>query len=238
MFGSEKSRAGGANAIARLARPEKLRSSLTLAIIFGAGMVSSLALASIAAPGPGIKVDWDAVAAVATALAVVAAVTMWNTDAAERRARSDAAAKVTTLLLLPELSAARSAVESVLPGIDAPDDLSRGILDIMIGDDANQRAQIAVRAEEVLASALAGLEPRLDLLPSSLAGPLAHALVGLKGLKHAANHLQSLDAHAPEAAETGMDGLRRAYQGARSALEEAHAACEAFVIEELEDHCR
>lgn len=222
---------------ARLTEPENRKQVLILAVTFGAGMMFSLALASLARPGPGVAIDWDAVAAVATALAIVAAVVMWSTDASERAARADAAAKVTTLLLLPELSAARQALDEVLSGIDEPDELNRSILDILVGSDASLRGQILDRAQKLVTAALEGIELRLASLPVSLTNPLAHALAALKGLKNAASYLQKRDAHSEEQVDTLMEGLRRAHRGAQSALAEAHAACESFVISELEDHC-
>lgn len=222
---------------AHLTEPENRKQGLILAVTFGMGMVIALALASLARPGPGVAIDWDAVAAVATALAVVAAVVMWSTDASERAARADAAAKVTTLLLLPELSAARHALDEVLPGIDEPDELNRGILDFLVDSDASLRREMLDRAQKLVTAALEGIEPRLASLPVSLTNPLAHALVALKGLKNAASYLQQHDSHSEEQVDTLMEGLRRAHRGAQSALSEAHAACESFVISELEDHC-
>lgn len=222
---------------ALVAEPENRRKALILAATFGAGAVIALALASLARPGPGVAIDWNAVAAVATVSAVVAAVAMWRTDASERVARADAAAKVMTLLLLPELSAARRALDEVLPGIDEPDEINRGILDYLIGSDASLREQILDRAQQLVTAALGGIEPRLASLPVSLTNPIAHALVELKALKNAASDLQLDDLHSEAHVDTLMEGLRRAHRGAQTALAEAHAACESFVISELEDHC-
>jgi hypothetical protein len=222
---------------ALITEPENRRKALILAATFGAVAVIALALGSFARPGPGVAVDWNAVAAVATVSAVVAAVAMWRTDASERVARADAAAKVTTLLLLPELSEARHALNEVLPGIDEQDELNCGILDFMVGSDASLREETLNRAQELVSSALEGIEPRLASLPVSLTNPLAHALVALKGLKSAASHLQQFDSISDEQLDTRMEGFRRAHRGAEIALAKAHTACESFVISELEDYC-
>lgn len=222
---------------AHFAEPDNRRRGLILVITFGAGMVIALALASIARPGPGVAIDWDAIAAVATASAVVAAVVMWSTDARERRARADAAAKVTTLLLLPELSAARHALNELLPGIDEPDELNRDILECLMAKDVSLREQILDRAQRLVTEALGGIEPRLASLPVRLSNALAHALVELKALKNAASNLQLHDQYSEPQVDTLMEGLWRAHRGAQIALAEAHAACESFVLSELEDHC-
>jgi 4-amino-4-deoxy-L-arabinose transferase-like glycosyltransferase len=208
-------------------------SSFLLAVVCAfVGAILGAVLLAMAENGADWKLKWDAIAALATALAVVAAVAMWRFDAAKREEREDNEAKIHILLLLPHLSEVRRQLDAKAAGLGWVQGEWEGIADALMDVDPNLRIQQADGLLEMDVDPLHKAIDKLGLLPRPVGRELVSALMAVAAVRSAATVLREQPT-VDDDVFARSERLRHLCHSAQGALANAHAACENFVIEDL-----
>ncbi|WP_156962915.1 hypothetical protein [Aerolutibacter daejeonensis] len=170
-------------------------------------------------------IDWDAVSAVGTMLAVVVALWFSLADQRDRRRRDRTQSKIVATRIRDELADLKASLTSILAEFQ-DHERQNDFFDAMVAADPALRVRLVGDVSRLATPIIDGASDRMHVLPLAAATAVLHLVAEIGRLRRASRSVSELVGNGPDGAMDKAALLREALHAARKATDEADTACQ------------